>query len=136
MKRIHSCFDKSIINLCDKIETLNEITCFVRSHLPEHLSHSTHVLSVTHGCLILGVDDPIWATELRFLLPTLRDRLRGQHILPQLISIQIKLYYQPPQHNKSKCSAKLTLKAREAIKLAEEKCEYEPLRNVWRKLRT
>ncbi len=91
MRRITDCFNSSVNMLLKKaseIETLNSI---VQQYFPEAAHIPCKVGSFNQGCLVLLVSDPGWATQLRFSLPALRDRLRQEAGLHQLSSIKIAL---------------------------------------------
>ena len=42
---------------------------------PAVAAHS-HPVSLTRGCLVVAVDDPAWATQMRFLGASILDRLQ------------------------------------------------------------
>jgi predicted nucleic acid-binding Zn ribbon protein len=54
------------------------------------LSGHTRPLSLRGGTLVIGVTDPAWATQLRFLESTLLERLAGLDGAP-VTSIEVRV---------------------------------------------
>jgi predicted nucleic acid-binding Zn ribbon protein len=52
-------------------------------------------LSLSHGVLIIGTDQPAWATELRFLAPDLLQRLSAIAGQGEIERIDVKVV--PPK---------------------------------------
>jgi len=91
MRKINRCLNNQITKLCQhalKIEAINEI---VQPLLPESVKGHCHVGSFTNSCLKLVIDNPNWATELRYCLPEIRDTLRREAKLYQLSSIKLEV---------------------------------------------
>lgn len=96
-----------------QLEMLNQM---VQKHLPASMVNHCQVGSFRLGCLRLIVTDPIWASELRYSLPDLRDTLRSEAGLYQLSSIKIDvaLVNEPEKQRKIR-SISLSDKARNII---------------------
>lgn len=89
MLPISRCFNSHVLNLCQQAMYLEKLTAIVKQYLPESLAAAVSVGNFERGCLTLVITDPIWATELRFCLASLRDQLRTKEKLYQLTSIKI-----------------------------------------------
>lgn len=89
MRPINRCFDRQMLNLCQQAMYLEKLTAVVRGYLPESLAPAVSVGKFEKGCLALVITDQIWATELRYCLPSLRDDLRSREKLHKLINITI-----------------------------------------------
>jgi hypothetical protein len=81
--------------------------------------------------LHLITDNQVWASELRFAIPELRDALRSKAGIYQLASIKISIAEQehhsikkPIRHNKNQ----LSTTARETIAASTIQCNYPPLK--------
>jgi len=57
---------------------------------PAVASHTT-VVSLRDGVLTVKVDDPAWATELRWLEPDIRERLNAAGAAPVIASIKFRV---------------------------------------------
>lgn len=134
MRRINRCLNKQLAELCHRAVQLDELNLKVNQYLPETLRAHCHVGSFSKGCLLLVVDKPDWATELRYCLPDLRDQLRKKAGVYQLVSIKIQIA--EDQIGLAKESLKqtkipaLSVAARDACRNAGELCTYEPLKDV------
>lgn len=99
MRHIASCLNPKLAHLCQqsiKLETFNEI---IKRFLPKELQSYCKVGSFNQGRLQLIVADSAWASQLRYMLPELRDKLRREAKIFQLSSI--KLTIQPETDIKS-----------------------------------
>ena len=70
---------------------LEALSAIVLNYLPQELRVNCQVSSFRSGILILITSNPICATQLRYLAPELRERLRAEANLYQIITVQIKL---------------------------------------------
>jgi hypothetical protein len=138
MRRISQCFNQKLADILSNAIMLTELNNKLIHYLPEQLQPHFHVGSFNQGCLIMVTHDPVWASQLRFHLPHLRDNLRKQEKLHQLASIQINViaddYAQISTRPKKQLS--LSTKAQESIRLGSELCEYEPLKKALEQLAT
>lgn len=102
MRRINHCMNKQLQSICQKAVEIDKLNLLVKQFLPTHLSEHCRVSSFSKGTLTVQIDDPAWATELRYSLPELRDALRKEGLY-QLISVKLALAnenYTLPSSNK------------------------------------
>ena len=131
MKHIARCLNPKLVTICEKTIQLETLNLMIIKYLPPELHTHCHVGSFNQGCLVLVIDDPSWATQLRFMLPELRDNLRIKAGLYQLSSIKITIFTPPKkQHNKKTAKRELSLDARSAINKSAEDCSYPPLQQA------
>ena len=91
MRHISHCLNPTLTTLCQRAIELESLTAIVQRYLPEAHRAQCTVGSFNKGCLVLIVTDPVWASELRYHLPDLRDHLRHHQGLHQLINIKINM---------------------------------------------
>lgn len=91
MLHISKCFDKNISYIQTHGEKCRELEKIITNHLPIEMQEIVTIASFNNGCLILNVSDSVWASQLRFMLPELRDYLRTAKNLYQLSSIKISI---------------------------------------------
>ncbi|KTD18215.1 DUF721 domain-containing protein [Legionella jordanis] len=136
MRRVNACLNKQLSAICENALQLEALNVLIKGYLPQHLIAHCQVASFTKGNLTIQVTHAAWATELRYLCPELRDRLRKDAGLYQLTGIKISL--SPPlaadSHNKSKSGRILSESARTSIMDASEGCQYEPLKRALKRL--
>ena len=133
MRHITHCLNTRLVEICERTIQLETLDLIINNYLPEELKTRCHVGSFNQGCLILTIDCQSWATQLRFMLPELRDFLRREAKLYQLSSIKITII--TPSNRKKKSSAKLlSNNARTTIRNSADKCTYEPLKEALYKL--
>ena len=89
MRPINLCFNKQIINICQRAAELEALNIRIKTWLPDNLKDHCSVGSFEKGCLVLTTKDAVWATQLRYALPTLRDMLRKEAGLYQLLAIKV-----------------------------------------------
>jgi len=134
MRRINRCLNRQLAELCQRAVQTDELNLKVSEYLPDNLRAHCHVGSFSKGCLLLVVDKPDWATELRYCLPDLRDALRQKGEVYQLVSIKIQIADQTakPESKKTRQSVAPVLSdaARDACRNAGELCSYGPLKDV------
>lgn len=136
MRKILDCIDSSMNALVKKATDIERLNDIVQRYFPEAAQIPCKVGSFNHGCLVLLVSDPGWATQLRFSLPLLRDRLRQEAGLHQLSSIKIKLQIDGitvPQPKKNNKPSKLSSQAREHI-VKSSASTYGPLKAALERL--
>ena len=132
MRHITRYMNPKLIEICQRAIKLEELSTKLHDYLPEALRDHCQVGSFNNGCLILITNDPVWASQLRYILPELRDRLRSEAGIYQLGSIKItvatdELAVHRPKQAK-KCN--LSSKAREVIMSGTEQCDYPPLKKA------
>ena len=132
MRSISQCLNKQLTEICQHSVQLEELTSKIKKLLPEALSSACEVGSFNKGCLILTTTHADWASQLRYAVPELRDRLRKEAGMYQLTSIKVALAesatfneksIQPKKHN-------LSEKAKETIISESQQCTYEPLQKA------
>lgn len=136
MRRIRQCLNAKLAEIYQQAMILDELSTKVVNRLPEQLRAYFSVGSFNHGCLVLITQDPVWASQLRYHLPELRDRLRKDEGIYQLASIKISVsasgILQPTTRLKK--IPPLSTKARETILASSEQCNYTPLRKALEQL--
>ncbi|RUR10722.1 DUF721 domain-containing protein [Legionella septentrionalis] len=136
MRPINQCLNPKLAELCQQALRSESLKDKVSQHLPPLFQKHCSIAGFNKGCLILLVDDAIWATQLRFLLPELRDKLRQEAGIYQLASI--KLLLNPAEQiqikTKTPVPHMLSLPNKMAIMHAAEQCSFLPLKNALYKL--
>ena len=89
MRHITRCLNTQLAQICQRAIKLEELNAKIYNYLPETLRDQCHVASFNNSCLILATSDPVWASQLRYALPELRDKLRSEAGIHQLASIKI-----------------------------------------------
>lgn len=131
MRRITQCLNTRLIEICKRAVQLEELNSKLYAYLPLSLQEHCHVGSFTGGCLIIVVSNAVWASELRYSLPALRDTLRKEAGIYQLSSIKVTVAtLEATPSAKDNLSLSLSSKAREAIIACGEQCSYEPLKRA------
>lgn len=91
MRHITRCLNIQLADICQRAIKLEELNAKIHDYLPEALREQCHVGSFNNSCLILVTRDPVWASQLRYALPELRDKLRSEAGIHQLASIKITI---------------------------------------------
>lgn len=133
MRRINRCLNKQLVDICQRSMQLDDLNNKLLHYLPEHLLMHCKIGSFNKGCLLITTDNAIWATELRYCIPKLRDDLRIKAGLYQLSSIKIQITtgMSPETTIKTEKPIKpLSSIACEAVRNTAELCSYEPLKAV------
>lgn len=138
MRLIHQCLNKQLTDICQRSAQLHELNSLVRNYLKPSLRDHCQVGSFNKGCLILVVD-AVWATELRYELPALRDRLRNEAALYQLIAIEINILaalseQRLDQLTPVKKTIPLSANAKQAILALVKQCAHTPLQEALQRL--
>ncbi len=132
MRFINRCFNKQLEELCQRSMQLEELSNKVTQLLPPNLAAQCQVGSFNKGCLVLTTTNAAWASQLRYTIPELRDKLRKEAGMYQLLSIKINVIepaepykiQKPKQHNEISDEAK-------AIIISEsQQCTYQPLQKA------
>ena len=135
MRRINRCLNTRLIQICQRTVQLEELTSKLYNYLPASLQAHCHVGSFNGGCLVIVVSDPVWASQLRYSLPDLRDKLRGEAGVYQLSSIKVTIAAVETIHSiKRQITPPLSSKAREAISSGGDQCSYPPLKQALHQL--
>jgi len=138
MRRITQCFNTPLASIYKQASQLDKLTALVQRHLKknEHEPVPCKVSRFESGCLILAVDNPVWAAQLRFELPNLRDKLR-QEGLHQLTSIRISLLPATPAAKPPKKKSRdvcISNDAKRNIRESAAHCSYAPLKEALERL--
>ncbi|MFA6302091.1 MAG: DUF721 domain-containing protein [Legionella sp.] len=133
MRPIKQCLNKQLTELCQQSLELEQLSKTVANLLPPDLSKKCQVGSFNKGCLTISTTDAVWASQLRYLLPELRDKLRSEAGLYQLSSIKIKLITPVFNYEKEKkpVQEKISDKSKANILSESEHCTYLPLKKAW-----
>lgn len=91
MHHIGQCFNPKLAEIVKQVAKLAELNRIVREYLPERLREYCMIGNFNRGLLTLNTTDSVWATQLRYLLPELREHLRKEAGLYQLTSIKINV---------------------------------------------
>lgn len=136
MRRIHQCLNTKLSEIYQAALMISELNAKLSNYLPEHLRAHFSVGSFNQGCLVLITPDPVWASQLRYHLPELREDLRKKAGIYQLASIKISVSagdslqpITPPM-----TFPPLSAKARDTILAGSEQCDYDPLKTALKKL--
>ena len=131
MRKITQCLNPTLAALCEQTIKLESLTAIVQDYFKPLSMPALSVASFNKGCLIITVENAIHATELRYSLPALRDHLRRQMGLHQLVTIKVQLMHDLAAHLPPRSQApqvKLSSRARAILLENSQQCQYEPLR--------
>ena len=122
MRHITHCLNTKLASICEHAIKLEELSAKIYRYLPEALREQCHVGSFKNSCLVLVTRDPVWASQLRYALPELRDKLRGEAGIHQLASIKIAVNTEEatPLHRKTSTTPALSNQARESLLLLKQ----------------
>ncbi len=136
MRRITQCFNTSLTSIYQEVVQLKTLTELVQEHLGKNEPVPCEVTRFAKGCLVITVEDAVWASRLRYELPSLRDQLRkaGLHHLTS-IRINVSLASKPTLNtHKKKRSPLLSQKAKQTINESAKYCSYPPLKEALERL--
>ena len=91
MKKAVNCINPELIKLYSNSAKLEKITSLIATQLPKHLQGKVFAASFNKGVLLLSSEQPAHASELRYLIPNLRNTLRNTEGLYHLVSIKIMI---------------------------------------------
>lgn len=137
MRPINECFNQKLAKIYQQSLQTANLTKKIQQFLPEFLHIHCKVGSFYEGTLIILTTNSGYASQLRFLLPELRDNLRTNAGLYQLSNIKIKI--EVPQKTLIKKKAvkrKLSEKTKAIIYDLAMQCEHTPLKEALIKLST
>ena len=135
MRPITHCLNRQLQVIGLKVMELDKLTQYVLKLLPDTLRTCCTVGSFQQGRLLIHISDHAHATELRYLLPQLRDALRKDVNLYQLITIEIRILdgikkidaiHTTPQQ--------LSAQTQSIIMHLSTYCSYAPLKQALAKL--
>lgn len=132
MKSINQCLNKQLSEICRHSMQLEELSLKISQFLPANLTSKCQVGSFNKGSLVLTTTSSAFASQIRYLLPDLRDKLRKEAGLYQLSSIKISIIEPPSQleNTVQKNSVVLSEKAKATIISESQHCTYEPLQKA------
>ncbi len=134
MRQITQCFNASLSSIYQEAAHLNTLTTLVKRTLGQEKAVPLTVSRFKNGCLLLEVQDAVWASELRYELPKLRDALRKEG-LHHLTSIRIQLAPNSvPKTPKKKGAPVLSTGAKKILQSSAKGCSYEPLKAALERL--
>lgn len=122
MRPVHQCINPTLETLCREAMQLEALNDLVLRFLPESLQPYCQVGSFQKGTLILLVQDSVWASQLRYSLPDIRDALRKDGGIYQLTSIKITLMMPEIMPQTTKKKVILSSQAREVIISGAKEC--------------
>ncbi|KTD28006.1 MULTISPECIES: DUF721 domain-containing protein [Legionella] len=127
VRSINRCLNDQLRGICQRIIQLDELNHKIKALLSSPLRDNCQVGSFNKGCLLLTTSNT-WATELRYSLPDLRDKLRKAGLY-QLTAIKIAII----DNDQSIACEKdkkilLSSSAKDSIRTASELCSYPPLK--------
>lgn len=88
MRLISQCLDERLTAIFAQVKKITELDNKIKQYLPENLVTHCKVGNYIKGNLLL-VTNAVWATELRYCLPMLRESLRKKAKLYDLVNIKI-----------------------------------------------
>ncbi|CEG57910.1 DUF721 domain-containing protein [Legionella fallonii] len=132
MRSISRCFNAQLAELCQRSMQLEELSNKVSQLLPPNLATQCQVGSFNKGCLTLTTTNAAWASQLRYAVPELRDKLRKEAGMYQLTSIKINIIAPPEPYEKQKQQHphELSTKAKATIISEGQHCTYQPLQKA------
>ena len=136
MRRINRCLNTRLIDICKRTVQLEELSSKLSSFLPPNLQTHCHVGSFNGGCLVIVAADSVWASELRYILPDLRDKLRIEAGIYQLTSIKLTVstITAALPAKKTTKTPSLSSNARNTIIAGGDQCSYAPLKDALHEL--
>lgn len=126
--------NKTLEQLCHHAMYLEKVDEVVQCYLPDSIKAQCQVAAFNKGCLTLLIKDSVWATQLRYALPTLRDQLRTKAGLYQLTSIKISIDVSRRIIRHKKKRNTLSNGAQNTIRQFATQCSYPPLQKALRQL--
>jgi hypothetical protein len=131
MRLIKNCINKQLVSLCQRSVQLEELHNKISQLLPCELAKGCQVSNFDKGCLTITTTDASWASQLRYLVFELRDKLRTGG-LPQLLAIKINLVEPLIHYEKHHSRIKPSLSAKAKVTIIQEsrQCNYPPLRQA------
>ncbi len=131
MRKINRCTNRVLQDICEQAIRLEDLKLKVNEFLPEFLQAYCSVASFVKGCLTIITTDPVWATQLRYSIPELRDKLRKEAGIFNLTSIKVSsLLPSEPLRKKAIQTPTISSKARNLILDQAMHCNYQPLKEA------
>lgn len=136
MRQIAQCLNATLTEIYQQSIKLESLSALLADFLPKELVPYCSAGSFKQGCLTLLVTDPVWASQLRYFLPELRNKLRQDAQLYQLTTIKISLNTASMTSSTKKSTRLRQISAhnRQLIHQSSEQCEYLPLKIALQRL--
>lgn len=136
MRQINQCLNQQLSTILSQALKLEAYEQHLLVFLPEALKSCCKLAGFKQGRLVIGIDNPALASELRFFLPELRDKLRSEAGFYQLSGIDIKVLSEPLaiKLNPVRKRPPLSDNARQEILKASQETQHEPLKRAWERL--
>lgn len=135
MRRIHRYMNQNLQSICKRVLQLEELDAKLQAVLPEILQGKCHVRSFNQNCLSIITTDAVWATQLHYCLPEIRDKLRKEAGIYQLTSIKVTVANSTLDASRPKSFLpSISTKAQATIIAEAEQCDYLPLKEALIKL--
>lgn len=133
MRQINQCINQQLSTVLSAALKLENYEQQLLKFLPHSLKSCCKLVSYKQGRMMIGIDNPALAAELRFFLPKLRDILRSDAGFYQLAMIESMVLQRViPSNPLPKKRPYLSDSARQEILKAVDLTEYEPLKKAWR----
>ncbi len=135
MRPINQCLNTQLAKICQQALELEQLQVKIKACLPDNLKEHIQVGSFNKSCLSLSTTDAVWASQMRYLIPELRDSLRQKGFY-NLRSIKVMVIeQQSAESKKKKKRTKPISEAARSIILSEsEDCSHEPLKEALKAL--
>jgi hypothetical protein len=132
MRSIKYCLNKQLADICQRSVQLEELSDKIMHLLPSNLAPWCQVGSFNKGCLVLTTTNAAWASQIRYAIPELRDKLRKEAGMYQLSSIKVTIIEPATQYRKADqpSSNDISDKAKANIISESQNCTYQPLRKA------
>jgi len=136
MQHIGRCLNPLMSKVCEHVLTLETLTAVVRGYFTdEDIKPHCTVTSFNKGCLVVTVSNAMWASQLRYQLPSLRDYLRQHAGLHQLITLKLNIHLEHTNQTAvSPSPSKLSAQGRQHILHASHDIQHPPLQEALQRL--
>ncbi len=103
MKSINKLLEKTqpqLQRLAQRCQVLEQINSIIRHTVPNPLNEHCHVANLRRTTLIIHTDSALWASQLRYLSPSLMEKWHQETNLPDIrkVEIKVRFNYQPVRH--------------------------------------
>ncbi len=88
-KKIINCINNDLVTIYKKTISLESLEKKIITYLPSRFADSIAIGEYQNGILLLVLNNPLLATEIRYMLPELRDNMRKDPAFYQLTQIKI-----------------------------------------------
>ena len=137
MRHISSCLTQQLQTVHPQVLQLTELQHKINYYLPKELQKYYFVKSFVRGCLLIITHHANLAAQFNCLIPDLRNKLRNEVGLYQLVSIKLQVTTtQVTTVMRPTNPIKLSKHTQALILAASESCQYAPLSAALRHLGT